>query len=84
MEGMPVYLRYISYVLPQTYAIQSLRNIFARGWGTDKPEVYLAVVTNFGWIIALLALSLIYIVKILIQLSSQNLQSLNMIDGKID
>jgi hypothetical protein len=27
----------------------------------DKPEVYLGVVTSFGWIIALLALSLIVI-----------------------
>jgi len=61
MEGMPVYLRYISYVLPQTYAIESLRNIFARGWGMDKLEVYLGVITSFGWIIALLVLSLIVI-----------------------
>ena len=61
MGSMPDYLRYISYYLPQTYAIQPLCIIFARGWGMDKPEVYLAVVTNFGWIIALLAPSLIVI-----------------------
>jgi ABC-type multidrug transport system permease subunit len=61
MEGMPVYLRYISYFLPQTYAIESLRNIFSRAWGMDRPEVYLGVATTFGWIIALLALSIIVI-----------------------
>nr|QST15012.1 ABCH-like protein [Diaphanosoma celebensis] len=61
MEGMPIYLRYVSYFLPQTYAIESLRNIFARAWGMDRPEVYWGVVISFGWIIALLSLSLIVI-----------------------
>merc|ERR1712071_208702 len=61
MEGMPVYLRYISYVLPQTYAVESLRNIFARGWGIDRPEVYWGVVSSFAWIFGLVTLSLFII-----------------------
>merc|ERR1712071_268738 len=61
MEGMPVYLRYVSYFLPQTYAVESLRNIFARGWGFEREEVYFGVITSFAWICALISLSLIVI-----------------------
>ncbi|XP_046646482.1 ABC transporter G family member 20-like isoform X3 [Daphnia pulicaria] len=61
MEGMPVYLRYVSYFLPQTYAVESLRNVFGRGWGIERPEVYFGIVISFSWIFALLALSLIVV-----------------------
>ena len=61
MEGMPVYLRYVAYFLPQTYAVEALRNIFARAWGLDRPEVYWGIAISFGWIFALLALSLLVI-----------------------
>lgn len=61
MEGMPIYLRYISYVLPQTYAVESLRNIFARGWGIEREEVYWGVVISFAWIFALISVSLFII-----------------------
>ena len=53
-EGMPSYVRYASYALPQTPAIQSLRDIFARGHGLDRPEVYLGFITSSCWIIAIL------------------------------
>ena len=36
IEGMPVFMRYIAYSLPQTYAIESLRSVFARG----KNKIY--------------------------------------------
>ncbi|EFX84768.1 ABC protein, subfamily ABCH [Daphnia pulex] len=58
-EGMPVYLRYFCFLMPQTYAIESLRNIFSRGWGIERPEVYGGVLISFGWIFALLGLSLV-------------------------
>lgn len=59
VEGMSTYLRFISYFLPQTYAIESLRSIFARGWGIELPEVYRGILISSGWLIALLALSLV-------------------------
>ena len=61
MEGMPVYLRYVSYILPQTYAIESLRSVFARGWGIDRQEVWMGIAISFGWIVGMLAFSLLVI-----------------------
>ena len=59
IEGMAPYLRYMVYFLPQTYSIESVRNIFARGWGVERPEVYLGVLISFGWIFATLAITII-------------------------
>lgn len=61
LEGMSVYLRYLSRFLPLTHAIDALRCIFARGWGIEKHEVYLGVLVNFGWIIGLLVVCLMII-----------------------
>lgn len=58
MEGMSIYLRYLSYFIPLTHAIEALRCIFARGWGIDKPEVYWGIFVNFGWIVGLLSVCL--------------------------
>jgi ABC-type multidrug transport system permease subunit len=58
MEGMSIYLRYLSYFIPLTHAIEALRCIFARGWGIDRPEVYWGIVVNFGWIVGLLLVCL--------------------------
>ena len=59
LEGMSVYLRYMVYFLPQTYAIESLRNVFARGWGIERPDVYLGILTTLGWISITLVLSFV-------------------------
>jgi ABC-type multidrug transport system permease subunit len=59
MEGMNVYLRYICYLMPQTLAIESLKNIMARGWGIERPEVFGGILISFGWIFALLGSSLV-------------------------
>lgn len=59
IEGMPVFLRKIVYCLPQTYAIESLRSVFARGWGIEKPEVYIGILITCGWIAAFIILSLV-------------------------
>ena len=57
LEGMPQYLRYISYVLPQTFACQALRGILSRGWGIVQPDVYRGFLVTIAWILILLIIS---------------------------
>ena len=57
LEGMPAYLRYISYVLPQTFACQALRGILSRGWSIVQPQVYRGFLVTIGWILVLLIIS---------------------------
>ena len=57
LEGMPLYLRYISYVLPQTFACQALRGILSRGWSIVQPQVYRGFLVTIGWILVLLIIS---------------------------
>ncbi|EFX70382.1 ABC protein, subfamily ABCH [Daphnia pulex] len=59
IEGMPPYLRKIAYSMPLTYAIEALRCVFARGWGIERPDVYLGIIISVAWILALLILCLI-------------------------
>ena len=40
LEGMLPELRYISYILPQTYACEAMRGMLSRGWGIVWPQVY--------------------------------------------
>ncbi|XP_046459302.1 ABC transporter G family member 20-like isoform X2 [Daphnia pulex] len=61
IEGMPFYLRNIAYSMPVTYAIESLRSIFARGWGIERPDVYAGILISIAWIISLLVLCLVII-----------------------
>ena len=51
--------RYISYVLPQTFACQALRGIMSRGWGLEWTPVYRGFLVTLAWITALLAVSTI-------------------------
>jgi ABC-type multidrug transport system permease subunit len=60
-SGMPFYLRNIAYAMPLTYAIESLRSIFSRGWGVEKTDVYAGVLISIAWILTLLILCLIVI-----------------------
>ena len=59
IAGMPVFMRYIAYCMPQTYAIESLRSVFARGWGIERPDVYAGILISLGWILAMLISSLV-------------------------
>ena len=60
VDGMwPLFLRKSVYLLPQTYAIESVNSIFARGWGIERPQVYFGFLITFAWIFGLLALSLL-------------------------
>ena len=55
----PVFVRKAVYFLPQTYAIESMNGIFARGWGIERPQIYFGFLITFAWIFGLLALSLL-------------------------
>jgi len=44
VQAMPAVMRYISYFLPQTIPIESMRYILSRGWDPSYPEV----ATGFG------------------------------------
>jgi ABC-type multidrug transport system permease subunit len=54
-----VFLRKVVYCLPQTYVIESMHGIFARGWGMEHPQIYFGFLITFAWIFGLLALSLL-------------------------
>ena len=41
LEGMPQVLRYLSYILPQTFACEAMRGILSRGWGLGWMQVQL-------------------------------------------
>lgn len=56
---MSVQLRYFSYTTPQTYAIDALRSIFARGWGIEEPDIYWGIAITIAWILGPLAMSVI-------------------------
>ena len=62
IEGMTSsWMRYLSYCLPQTYAIEALRSVFARGWGGESPDVYRGIFISTGWIFIMLGMSLIVV-----------------------
>jgi ABC-type multidrug transport system permease subunit len=51
IEGMPAFLRQISWYLPCTAACQAMRDIMARGWDVTQPSVYLGIVSTSSWIL---------------------------------
>jgi len=57
LEGMPLELRYISYVLPQTFACEAMRGILSRGWGMEWMPVYRGFLVTAAWTIILLLTS---------------------------
>ncbi|KAI9556290.1 ABC protein [Daphnia sinensis] len=60
-EAMPTYVRHLANLMPQTYAMQALRNILGRGWGIGHPKVYVGIITSLSWIVGLVCLSLIVV-----------------------
>jgi ABC-type multidrug transport system permease subunit len=48
--AMPVFLQYVAYSLPTTYATVSLGNVLSRGWGLERPEVYFGILSTVAWI----------------------------------
>ncbi|XP_076833656.1 ABC transporter G family member 20 isoform X2 [Brachyhypopomus gauderio] len=49
VECIPYPLRYLSLVLPQTYASESLRCIMYRGWGLSRMMVWRGFAVTLGW-----------------------------------
>ncbi|XP_057380012.1 ABC transporter G family member 20-like [Daphnia carinata] len=61
IEGMPFYLRNIAYSMPMTYAVESLRCIFTRGWGVEHLDVAAGILISFAWIFGLLIVSIVIV-----------------------
>lgn len=49
MQAMPDFMRYFSYVLPQTIPIESMRYILSRGWDPSYPEVAAGFGITIAW-----------------------------------
>ncbi|KAM3863335.1 ABC transporter G family member 23 [Diretmus argenteus] len=49
VECIPYPLRYLSLVLPQTYASEALRCIMYRGWGLTRMMVWRGFAVTLGW-----------------------------------
>lgn len=50
LEAMPVVLRYVAYILPQTLACEAMRSVLMRGWGLDHPVVARGFIVTLVWI----------------------------------
>ncbi|KAF7661925.1 hypothetical protein LDENG_00249910 [Lucifuga dentata] len=57
VECVPYPLRYISLMLPQTYASEALRCIMYRGWGLSQMMVWRGFAVTIGWNIFFLILA---------------------------
>lgn len=54
IEAMPHYLRWLSYIQPQTLPTETLRNILSRGWGISEFGVQIGFAVTIGWLIVFL------------------------------
>eukprot|EP00041_Stephanoeca_diplocostata_P023505 m.579068 g.579068 ORF g.579068 m.579068 type:complete len:963 (-) comp22311_c0_seq1:316-3204(-) len=57
LEGMATGLRYVSYVLPTTWAAEAMRSIMLRGWAFDQEPVWAGFAVVFSFIVVLASLS---------------------------
>ena len=57
VEGIPVWMRPLSYAIPPSYAVTAIRAVMLRGWGIDRVWVQLVALAGFS--IACLALSVL-------------------------
>lgn len=51
VQAMPAAMKYISYILPQTIPIESMRYILSRGWDPSYPEVAAGFGITIAWTI---------------------------------
>lgn len=58
-QAMPTAIRYVSYALPQTLAIESLRHVLLRGWSVTEPQVALGLSVSLAWTAAFLIAAVI-------------------------
>lgn len=59
IEAIPHWLRWFSYLQPQTLPTQSLRDLIVRGWDIDQPGVWTGFVVTSVWLLLFLAISCI-------------------------
>jgi len=59
IQGMPIVLQYIAYLLPCTLACESMRSIVSRGWPFLHPSVWPGFASTLGWIFIYWTLTLL-------------------------
>lgn len=47
---MPYWIRWFSYVQPQTLPTETLRHVLSRGWGFEETGVWLGFLVTFAWL----------------------------------
>jgi len=57
IEAIPHWLRWFSYLQPQTLPTQSLRDLIVRGWDIDQPGVWSGFAVTTIWLLLFLAIS---------------------------
>jgi len=63
-QGMPDFIRYFSYILPQTLPIESMRYILSRGWDPSYPEVAIGFFVTIVWTMIFMILTILAFRKI--------------------
>ncbi|KAL3887370.1 hypothetical protein ACJMK2_027312 [Sinanodonta woodiana] len=59
VEAIPIWMRYISYSLPMTYAADALRCVLSRGWDITMMPVWRGYLATMGWSLGLLLIAAI-------------------------
>lgn len=59
IEAIPYWLRWFSYLQPQTLPTQALRDLIVRGWDIDQTGVWTGFAVTTVWLIVFLAISCI-------------------------
>jgi len=55
VEGIPAWLRPVTWLIPNTYAINAARDVMLRGWGIG--QIWLELVVLVAFTVVFLALS---------------------------
>ncbi len=56
VQSLPNWLQPLSYLLPPTWSIDSLRNVLLRGWGIEHVWLHVAVLAGFALVFTILAI----------------------------
>ncbi|KAG9508995.1 ABC transporter G family member 23, partial [Fragariocoptes setiger] len=57
LEAIPYWLRWFSYLQPQTIPTEALRNLIARGWNINETGVWAGFAVTSAWLIFFLAMA---------------------------
>lgn len=50
LEAMPYWIRWFSYMQPQTLPTEMLRHVLSRGWNIEDEGVWMGFAVTFGWL----------------------------------